>query len=159
MSVIEVVDPDRCRSIISGMTHPHPSRPAEIEVIEAIYAAINRNDIAAVAGHLDPEMEWIEPPDFPTPGTYRGIPAVLAHITRGRSTWAEGGCELEGFFAGGDKIVVFVRAKVRLKGHTEWLDGPFADGWILRDGKAVLARSFGKRRDGLVWAGIDASGY
>lgn len=141
------------------MTHPQPARPPEIELIEAIYAAINRNDIAAVATYLDPDIAWIEPPDFPTPGTYRGLSAVLAHITRGRSTWAEGGCELEGFFAGSGKIVVFVRAKVRLEGHTEWLDGPFADGWILRDSKAVCAQSFGKRRDALVWAGIDASGY
>ena len=56
------------------------------QTVKEIYDAINRNDVPAAVKALDPEIEWIEPPDFPTPGTYRGHADVTFHITRGRST-------------------------------------------------------------------------
>jgi hypothetical protein len=37
----------------------------------------------------------IEPEDFPTAGTYRGIPEVQQHIRSGRGSWAEGTCDPE----------------------------------------------------------------
>jgi glutathione S-transferase len=129
----------------------------EIEVVKETYAAINRNDVPLAVKAFDPQIEWIEPSDFPTPGTYRGHAAVTAHISRGRNTWAEGACELERFIVAGGKIVVFVRARVRLKDHTEWIDGPFADVHTFRYGKVVQVRTFGKRRDALEWAGAKAS--
>ena len=52
---------------------------------------------------------------------------MMVNIATGRSAWAEGSCELERLTVAGDKIVVFVHARVRLKDHTEWIDGRFAD--------------------------------
>jgi glutathione S-transferase len=129
----------------------------EIEAVKETYAAINRNDVPAAVNAFDPQMEWIEPSDFPTPGTYRGHAEVMAHISKGRNTWAEGGCELERFVIAGDKIVAFVRARVRLKEHTEWIDGPFADVHTFRNGKVVQIRTFGKRLEALEWAGAKTS--
>ena len=129
----------------------------DIEAVKETYAAINRNDIPAAVGPFDPQMEWIEPPDFPTPGTYRGHAAVMAHISKGRNTWAEGGCELERFIVTGDKVVVFVRALVRLKDRTEWSGGRFADVYTFLDGKVIQVRSFGARQEALEWAGAEAS--
>jgi glutathione S-transferase len=123
-----------------------------IEAVKETYAAINRNDVPAAVDGFDPQMEWIEPPDYPGAGTYRGHAQVLANISKGRNTWAEGSCELEQFFVAGDKVVVFVRARVRLKEHTEWIDGRFADVWTFRGGKPVQMRSFGERHDALEWA-------
>jgi len=134
-----------------------PSLAAEIELVKETYAAINRNDIPAAVTAFDPQMEWIEPPDFPTPGTYRGHADVMAHISRGRNTWAEGGCNLEQFIAAGNKVVVFVHALVRLKNHTDWIDGRFADVYTFRDGKVIEVRTFGKRQDALEWAGAKGS--
>jgi uncharacterized protein len=125
---------------------------SEIEALKQTYAAINRNDIPAALGAFDPQMEWIEPPGYPGAGTYRGHAEVMANISKGRNTWAEGGCELERFIVAGDKIVVFVRARVRLKGQSEWMDGCFADVYTFRDGKAIQMRSFGERQDALAWA-------
>jgi ketosteroid isomerase-like protein len=138
------------------MSEHTPSLAAEIEAVKETYAAINRNDIPAAVRAFDPQMEWIEPPDFPTPGAYRGHAEVTAHISRGRNTWAEGGCELERFIVAGDKIVVFVRARVRLKDHTEWIDGRFADVHTFRNGKVIQIRSFGERQEALEWAGAKA---
>jgi uncharacterized protein len=62
------------------------------EILEQFFAAINRNDMQAVVRHFDPEIVRIEPEGFPTAGTYRGIPEVQEHVTKGRGTWAEGAC-------------------------------------------------------------------
>jgi glutathione S-transferase len=134
-----------------------PSLAAEIEAVKETYAAINRNDIPAAVKAFDPRIEWIEPLDFPTPGTYRGHAEVMAHISRGRNTWAEGGCELERFIVAGDKIVVFVRARVRLKGRTEWGEGQFADVHTFSNGRAIQVRSFGEREEALEWAGAKSA--
>jgi uncharacterized protein len=63
---------------------------AELEVAKATYAAINRNDIPAAVEAFDTQMEWIEPPDYPRAGTHRGHAEVMANISKGGNTWAEG---------------------------------------------------------------------
>lgn len=128
----------------------------EIEVLKQFFAAINRNDMQGMTKDFDPQIVRIEPEGFPTAGTYRGIAEVQAHITKGRGTWAEGTCEPERFLTNGDKVVVYLHVRVRLKGSTDWVDGRFADGFVLRDRKITHYLSFGEQRDALTWAGIEA---
>lgn len=126
----------------------------ESETLEQFFAAINRNDMQAVTQYLDPQVVRIEPEGFPMAGTYRGIREVQAHIREGRGTWAEGSCEPEKFLVSGDKVVVYLHARVRLKESTDWVGGRFADGFVVRDGKITQYLSFGEREDALKWAGI-----
>lgn len=37
------------------------------------HAAFNRGDIDAAVRILDPEVEWMKPPEFPGGGTYHGV--------------------------------------------------------------------------------------
>jgi ketosteroid isomerase-like protein len=127
----------------------------ETQALENFYAAINRNDMRAVTRDFDPEIVRIEPEDFPTAGTYRGIAEVQEHVTKGRGTWAEGTCEPEKFLVNGDKVVVYVHARVRLKDSTEWVGGRFADGFAFRNGKIMQFLSFGERAEALKWADIE----
>jgi ketosteroid isomerase-like protein len=126
----------------------------EIKALEQFFAAINRNDMQAIVKDFDPQIVRIEPEGFPTAGTYRGIAAVQEHVTKGRGTWAEGSCDPEGFFANGDRVVVYLHAWVRLKGSTEWTGGRFADGFVFRRGKIIEYLSFAERAQALEWAGI-----
>ena len=128
---------------------------AETEVLERFFAAINRNDMQAMTKDFDPQIVRIEPAGFPTSGTYRGIAQVQEQVTKGRGTWAEGSCDPEKFLVNGDKVVVYLHARVRLKDKTDWIDGRFADGFVFRDGKIVQYLSFGERAQALEWAGID----
>ena len=130
---------------------------AEMETVKKIYAAINRNDVPAVMEFFDPDAERIEPPGFPTAGTYRGHAAISAHISTGRGTWAEGVCEPERLIPAGDKIVVFCHVRVRLKDHTDWIDGRFADVLTFCNGKVIQMRTFGERQEALEWAGAEAT--
>jgi ketosteroid isomerase-like protein len=57
-----------------------------IEALRRAYAAFNRGDIAATTEALDPNIEWIEPPEFPGGGNLprtRGRGGVFAPIPRG----------------------------------------------------------------------------
>ena len=128
----------------------------EIDVLKQFFAALNRNDMHGIPTYFDPQIVRIEPEGFPTAGTYRGIADVQAHITKGRGTWAEGTCEPEQFLTKGDKVVVYLHVRVRLKDSLDWVDGRFADGFVFRDGKITHYRSFGEQLDALTWAGIEA---
>jgi hypothetical protein len=133
-----------------------PPMQTETEALKQFFAAINRNDMQAIAKDFDPEIVRVEPEGFPTAGTYRGIAEVQEHVTKGRGGWAEGTCEPEKFFVNGDKIVVYLHARVRLKDSTEWVGGRFADGFVFRNGKIIQYLSFGERAEALKWAGIKA---
>ncbi|MGE4063669.1 MAG: nuclear transport factor 2 family protein [Rhodospirillaceae bacterium] len=128
---------------------------AEIEALKELYAAINRDDIPGALKFLDPQIERIEPAEFPSAGTYRGLGEVGAHFAQGRGTWAEGACNPEQFIAAGDKIVVFLHVRVRMKNKEDWIEGRFADGFVFRNGKAIEMRTFATRNEALAWAGGD----
>ena len=128
---------------------------AEIEALKQFYAAVNRNDMQAITRDFDPQIVRIEPEGFPTAGTYRGITEVQEHVTKGRGTWAEGTCDPEKFLVKGDKVVVYLHARVRLKDSTDWVGGRFADGFVFHNGRIIQYFSFGERSEALTWAGID----
>lgn len=125
------------------------------EALKQFFAAVNRNDMQAITRDFDPEIVRIEPEGFPTAGTYRGIAEVQEHVRKGRGTWAEGTCEPEKFLENGDKVVVYLHVRVRLKNSSEWVDGRFADSFVFRNGKIVQYLSFGERAEALKWAGIE----
>ena len=126
----------------------------QIEALEHFFAAINRNDMQAIARDFDPQIVRIEPAGFPTAGTYRGIAEVREHVRKGRGTWAEGTCEPERFLVNGEKVVVYLHARVRLHGSADWIGGRFADGFEFREDRITRYLSFGERADALAWAGI-----
>ena len=136
-----------------NMSNPTPSLAAEIKAISAAYAALNRNDIPGFVSLFDPQIERIEFPDSPLGGTYHGLAAVTAHVTQGRGSWAEGGCEPQRFIVAGDRIIVLVDVHVRLKTETEWREGRTADVFTFRNGKAIQFRTFGDEREALKWVG------
>jgi len=130
-----------------------PSLAAETEALRQSYAALNRGDIPGFVKTFDPRIERIEPPGFPQAGTYHGLAAVTAHVAKGRGTWAEGSCEPQQFSVAGDKVIVLLHVRVRLKGETQWREGQLADVYTFRDGKATAFRTFADQRQALEWAG------
>ena len=126
----------------------------ETKALEQFFAAVNRNDMQAMIEDFDPEIVRIEPEGFPTAGTYRGIAEVQEHVRKGRGTWAEGTCEPEKYLQNGEKVVVYLHVRVRVRGSTEWIDGRFADGFVFRNGKIAQYLTFAERAAALRWAGI-----
>ena len=138
------------------MAHPTFSLAAATEALKKTYSALNRNDIEAAVEILDPQIAWIEPPEYGK--TCYGLEAVKAHLAKARGTWAEGSCEPERFVVAGDKVVVFLKIHVRLKHETEFREGRHAAVYTFRDGKAIEMRIIDDERQALEWAGLEAQG-
>src|SRR6188768_1444869 len=106
------------------MAHPTASLAAATDALKKTYSALNRNDIEAAVEILDPQIAWIEPPEYGS--TCHGLAAVQAHLAQARGRWAEGSCEPERFVVAGDKVIVFLKIHVRLKNETEFREGRHA---------------------------------
>ena len=142
------------------MDNPSTQSPAaETNALKEAYAALNRGDVPGFVAVFDPEIERVEPPDFPAGGTYHGLDAVRAHVAKGRGSWAEGACQPERFTVVGNRIVVLVHVRVRLKKETEWREAHLADVYTFRNGKATQFRTFINEKQALEWAGaVDGAG-
>ncbi len=129
-------------------------KTALTETVKAAYAALNRGDIDGFVNDFDPQIIRVEFEGSPMAGAFDGIEAVRTHVNEGRSTWAEGACEPERFIASGDKVVVICHVRVRLKDHTDWLDGRTGDVFTFRDGKVIEFRTFADEQKALQFAGV-----
>lgn len=123
-------------------------------VVKEVYSAINRNDIPAFLKFFDPQIELIDPPGLPSADTYRGYEAFKAHVTQARDTWAEGSCEPEQFVIAGNKIILLVFVRVRLKSNLEWIEGRLADVFTFRNGKIIQMISFSEKHHALEMVGV-----
>lgn len=124
-----------------------------VATLRNAYAAFNRGDIDAAVAGLDPQIEWSEPESFPGGGTYHGRDGAKRYLTQSRAAWAEVISEPEQFIDAGDRIVVFVHARVRAKESNDWQEVRLADVYTVRDGKIVAMRAFADRQEALRWVG------
>jgi ketosteroid isomerase-like protein len=129
-----------------------PQMEQLITSLRAAYAAFNRGDVDAAVEPLDTQIEWSEPSEFPGGGTYHGRDGVKQYLAQSRAAWAEVISEPEQFIAAGNRIVVFVHARVRPKNGNEWQEVRLADVYTFRNGKAIQMRAFADRQEALRWA-------
>lgn len=121
-------------------------------ILNEVYAAINRDHIPAALQYFELDAVRIEPEGFPLSGTYQGHAELLTHFTAARSTWAEGKCEPERFEVHGEKVIVHLHVRVRLKDAEKWIDARVSDGFIFRDGKIIEFRTFADSEAAQSWA-------
>lgn len=126
-----------------------------IAELRAAYAAFNRGDIDTAVRFLDPKVEWIEPAEFPGGGTYHGVQGAKEYLTQSRAGAAEVISTPEQFVPAGDRIVVFVNARVLPKNSETWQEVKLADVYTFQNGQATKMRAFANREDALRWVGID----
>ena len=120
------------------------------------YAAFNRGDIDAAVRILDPGIEWIEPPEFPGGGTYHGVEGAKQYLAQSRASAAQVISKPEQFIPEGNRIIVFVHARVLARGSNTWQDIRLADVYTFQNGRATHMRAFVNREDALRWAGVTA---
>ena len=135
------------------MANP-PDMNQAIAALRDAYAAFNRGDMNAAVASLDADIEWIEPQEFPGGGSYRGRERARHYLAQSRAAWAEVSSEPERFIPAGNRIVVFVHARVRAHGSDVWQDVRLADVYRFRDGKFVQMHAFADRQKALHWVGM-----
>jgi uncharacterized protein len=124
----------------------------EITDLKEAYAAFNRGDIESAVKSLDPNIEWSEPAEFPGGGTYHGVDGAKRYLAQSLAGADQVHSEPEQFLVYGDKIVVFVYARVKPKGRKDFQEIRLADVYTFRNGRAVEMRAFGDRQAALQWA-------
>ncbi|MFL6447527.1 MAG: nuclear transport factor 2 family protein [Bryobacteraceae bacterium] len=128
-------------------------RNQAIRLLRNAYDAFNRGEIAKAVEELDPAIEWTEPASFPGGGTYHGHAGVSQYLTQSRAGWAEGRSDPEKFIVRRNRVVVFVHARIRMKGSSEWHEVRLADVYTFREGRPISMRAFADREDALDWVG------
>jgi ketosteroid isomerase-like protein len=123
-----------------------------ITELRRAYEAFNRGDIDSAVQFLGPQVEWIEPDEFPGGGTYHGVGGVQKYLAQSRAGAAQVISEPERFIPVGDRMVVFVHARVLPKENGMWQDIRLADVYTIQGGKATKMRAFANREDALKWA-------
>ncbi len=138
------------------MSDPNDPFSAEIDSLSRAYAALNRGDTPGFLECFDPGIQRVERFGAPTDATYIGLEAVRAHVEAGRSRWAEGECKPQRFLVSGDRVIVFVRVRVRVTNETQWREGDVFDVFTFRAGRVTEFHSYLDRDLALAWAGVKA---
>jgi ketosteroid isomerase-like protein len=116
----------------------------DVALVEAVYEAFARRDLAALLDVLHPQIEWIEPPgDWPFAGLHRGheelLAAVLVRLPDDSELLRT---EPDEFLQAGEQVVVLGHHRGRSPGGGAPFEVPFAHIWTMRDGAAVRFRSY-----------------
>jgi uncharacterized protein len=125
-----------------------------VKMLRAAYAAFNRGDIDSAVSGFDPKIEWVEPAEFPGGGKYEGRDGAKQYLAQSRAGCRQVISEPVRFIPAGDRIVVFVHARVLPKESDQWQRIDLADVYTFKDGKAVAMHAFAKREDALKWVGV-----
>ncbi len=118
------------------------------------YAAFNRGDIDAAVQLLDADVEWTEPAEFPGGGAYHGVESVKRYLMQSRAGATQVISEPERFITAGNRIVVFVHARVLPKNSNTWQEIRLADVYRFDRGRVTQMRAFADRADALRWVGL-----
>jgi uncharacterized protein len=141
-----------CNQLTEKIVKRDPQLEQRIAILRAAYAAFNRGDIPAAVQSLDENIDWTEPAEFPGGGSYRGREGAKQYLTNSRASVAEVISEPEQFIPAGDRIVVFVYARVRPQNSTTWQEVRLADVYLFRDLTPIQMRAFADRHSALQWA-------
>jgi ketosteroid isomerase-like protein len=126
-----------------------PVSSDNVELVRSIYAAWLAGTSAR--GFIDPEIEYVNPPDAVESGTRRG-PGSFGLI---RDAYDDVEVRPERFVETGDDVVVVAtltgvsrEARIPVKRQQGYV-------WTVKDGKAVRFRWFNSAREALNAAGIE----
>lgn len=119
---------------------PEPASDPDVELVLTAYADYARGDIDAAVRNLHPDVEWIEPDEFPGGGRYVGPAAVAGYLEASRARWAELHSQPTARRAG-DRIVVVHRVTGRLLDGTA-VDNAVADVFTVEAGLVTRMQAY-----------------
>jgi uncharacterized protein len=126
-----------------------------VELVRQMYDAFATRGPEAALEYLDPNIEWLPPPDVPTAGTYRGIEQVRAQFTDWTGQFSDYAWEPQDFVsAPGRRVVVVGQQHGRgvLSGVN--VEAGEIHVWTIRGGKATRVEVHRSREQALKAAGL-----
>ncbi|MEU5879750.1 nuclear transport factor 2 family protein [Spirillospora sp. NPDC047279] len=116
-----------------------PNEPDVALVLKA-YEDFVKGDIRSATAALHPEVEWIEPDEFPLGGRRTGPASVAEYLTASIALWSELTSERMPY-RHGDRIIIVHRVHGRLTDGTRHAS-TVADVFTVRDGQVIRMRAY-----------------
>ncbi len=115
-----------------------------VEIVRRSYDAFARDDLDAVLGDMDPEIEWHQAQGLPHGGLYHGLEEVRANIfdPLDEAWWDDFTADPDEFLDAGDQVVVIGRYRGVGKHTGKQLDVPFVHIWTMQGEKAIRFRQY-----------------
>ncbi|MGI5185273.1 nuclear transport factor 2 family protein [Dactylosporangium sp. CA-152071] len=118
---------------------------SDLALVLRAYAAFARGDIDGAVRDLAPDVDWVEPDEFPDGGHHRGPAAVAAYLRNSYDGWGELHSEPVAHRRG-DQIVIVHRVWGALRDGTP-ASATVADVFTVEDGKVVLMMAYADPAD------------
>jgi len=125
-----------------------------VEVVRQIYAVWGEEGSPIPSGLLDPEIEWVNPPEAVEPGTRQGIDAFAAAAESVSDTFDGVGVDIDELLDAGNRVVVVATLHGRGRGSGADVERRQGYIWTLRDGKAIRFEWFTSPDEALIAAGV-----
>jgi ketosteroid isomerase-like protein len=125
-----------------------------VEIVRAMYEAVNRRDWRAVFEHASPKIEWETDPRHPKAGIYRGRDQFQRFMEDIEDPFERSVIEPERFFARGDQVVAFIKIRRKPAGSSAEVEIRIGELWTFRDGELARGQGFGEREKALEAAGL-----
>src|SRR5262245_35115365 len=125
-----------------------------VEIVRAIYDAINRDDWDAAFRHAHADFELTLAERSLHAGTHRGRRTVEAVMRDQRSAFDASVVEIERLIATGDQVVAIVRTRLRPKGSSAELQLRNGQVWTIRESEVVSMRGFPEPEKALEAVGL-----
>ena len=128
-----------------------------VDAVRRILAVWEAERSPVPSGLLDPEIEWVNPPDAVERGTRQGIDAFSAAADSLEAGFEDAVVEIDEILDAGDRVVVL--GTLHGRGRGSGLDFERRQGhiWTFRDGKLIRLEWFNSPDAALIAAGIHCS--
>lgn len=108
---------------------------ADRALVLRAYEAWERGDIDAAVADMAPDIEWVEPEEFPNGGRRQGPAAVAEYLRASRAGWSELRSERTAHRRGDDVAIVHHVTGTLLDGTAQ--EVLVADVFTVEDGRVV----------------------
>ncbi len=114
-----------------------------LAVVQEMYRALSRGDLAAVREIFHPEIEWIQNAGFPGGGRQVGADAVLHGVfLRFAADWIGWQANVQQWLDAGETIVALGEYGGTFKATGKSTNAAFAHVYDVRDGRIVRFRQY-----------------
>jgi ketosteroid isomerase-like protein len=117
--------------------------PSNRDMIQGMYSAFSRGDVAGVLAALAPEILWVEAEGFPSAGTYTSPDAVMHGVFLPLATeWDAFSATPREYVCDGQTVVAIGDYSATCKATGKAFAAPFAHVWKLRGETVVGFQQF-----------------
>jgi ketosteroid isomerase-like protein len=125
-----------------------------VEIVRRIYRVWDEEGTPVSSGLLDPQVEWVNPPEAVEPGTRQGIDAFASAANTVADTFDDVRVDIDEFIDAGERVVVLATLWGRGRGSGAEVARKQGYVWTMRDGKAIRFEWFNSPAKALEAAGL-----